>query len=244
MKDRFSQHAEHYAQFRPVYPPELYDFIYQHVKEFDKAWDAGTGNGQCARVLSQRFKQVYATDISAKQIAHAFHADNILYSIAGEQTTFADNSISLITVAQAAHWFDMKRFSDEVKRVAKNDSVIALWGYSLLSIATPIDEMVELFYRKVIGSYWDAERRHIDEHFTHLYFPFQEISSPLFHITVSWTMEEFAGYINTWSAVQKYISTNQHNPVEELIKQIEPHWKESKQTVKFPLFLKLGIIHK
>lgn len=244
MKDRFSQHAKHYAQFRPVYPPELYEFIYQHVKKFDSAWDAGTGNGQCARVLSQSFKDVYATDISAKQLAHAHKADNIFYSIAGEQTTLADNSIDLITVAQAAHWFDMRRFSDEAKRVAKNESVVALWGYSLLSISTPIDEIIKSFYRDVIGFFWDAERRHIDQHFANLYFPFQEITSPLFRITVSWSVEEFEGYINTWSAVQKYISTNQHNPVEALIKQIEPHWKESKQTVKFPLFLKLGIIHK
>jgi Methyltransferase domain len=240
MKDRFSAHANQYAQFRPAYPPELYEFIYRHVLDFEAAWDCGTGNGQAARDLSKKFKKVFATDISAKQLENAYQAGNIFYSIANEKSSFADNSFDLITVAQAAHWFNMEEFSKEAKRVAKPNSVIALWGYGLLTINPEIDGLLNYFYTQVVGAYWDKERRHIDEQYKNLYFPFEEIQSPAFTLSISWTLAELIGYVSTWSAVQKYISVNNQNPIENWKSEIENFWKEPTQAVRFPLFLRLG----
>ena len=105
-KDLFSSHANEYAAFRPDYPNELYDFVYSHVKDFDSAWDCATGNGQAAKHLAGRFKKVFATDISEKQIANGFQADNIFYSVCpAGQSEFQSDQFDLITVAQAAHWF-------------------------------------------------------------------------------------------------------------------------------------------
>ncbi len=244
MKDRFSKHANQYAQFRPTYPPELYELIFKHVQSFDVVWDCGTGNGQAARDLSKKFKKVFATDISAKQIENAYRSENIFYSIANERSSFTDNSVDLITVAQAAHWFDMEVFSAEAKRVSKPNGIIALWGYGLLTINPPIDILLHHFYTHVVGPYWDKERSHIDEHYKNLYFPFQEIQTPPFVISVSWTLLELMGYLTTWSAVQKYISVHNQNPVDELISHIKPHWKDETQTVNFPVFLKLARIIK
>src|SRR5882724_3778745 len=130
-KDLFSGHANQYAAFRPTYPKELYDFLFSHVKNFDVAWDAGTGNGQVARDLCKRFDRVFATDISANQIENALPADNIFYSVAGEATSFNDKSIGLVCVAQAIHWFDREKFYAEVKRVAMRNALLAIWGYGL-----------------------------------------------------------------------------------------------------------------
>jgi len=244
MKDRFSAHANQYAQFRPTYPPALYEFIYQHVRHFEAAWDCGTGNGQAARDLSKKFKKVFATDLSTKQIENAYQAQNIFYSIATEKSSFVDNSVDLITVAQAAHWFNMEVFSEEVKRVSKLNGMVALWGYGLLSIHPEIDLLVHHFYTQLVGSFWDKERIHIDEHYKNLYFPFQEIQSPVFTISVLWTLAQLEGYLNTWSAVQKYIAVHTQSPVDKLISQIKIHWKDEIQTVNFPLFLKLGRVIK
>lgn len=244
MKDRFSAHANQYAQFRPTYPPALYEFIYQQVQHFDAAWDCGTGNGQAARELSKKFKKVFATDLSTKQLENAYQAENIIYSIANEKSSFADNSVDLITVAQAAHWFNMKVFSEEVKRVSKPTGIVALWGYGLLSIHPEIDLLVHHFYTQIVDSFWDKERRHIDEHYKSLYFPFQEIQSPAFTISALWTLTQLEGYLTTWSAVQKYMAVHNRNPVDDLISQIKIHWKDERQTVNFPLFLKLGRVIK
>src|SRR5258708_18260198 len=124
-KDLFSNHAHQYAVFRPTYPKELYDFIFSHVKNFESAWDAGTGNGQVARDLSGQFKKVSASDISAKQIENAYQNENISYSLVGETTSFSESSFDLICVAQAIHWFDREKFYAEVKRAAKPNAVIA-----------------------------------------------------------------------------------------------------------------------
>ena len=39
MKDNFSVQAKLYASFRPYYPASLYDFLFKHVKNFDRALD-------------------------------------------------------------------------------------------------------------------------------------------------------------------------------------------------------------
>lgn len=239
-KDLFSNHASQYAAFRPTYPKDLYDFIYQYVASFENGWDAGTGNGQVARELSKTFKNVFATDISAKQIENAVKADNIFYSIADEQTSFPPQQFDLVCVAQAIHWFNREKFYNEVKRVAKPNALVAVWGYGLLKINDHIDPVIRDFYVKVIGRYWDADRRLIDEEYKTIAFPFEEIKSPAFSIDVSWSFEELQGYLTTWSSVLKFIGQHQHNPVEELMQKILPHWQGEKMRVSFPIFMRVG----
>jgi SAM-dependent methyltransferase len=239
-KDLFSNHANQYAAFRPTYPNDLYRFIFSHVKNFEAAWDAGTGNGQVARDLSPRFKKIFATDISARQLENAYQAENIFYSVAGETTSLPTHSQDLICVAQAIHWFDRDKFYAEVNRVAAPNALIAVWGYSLLHINPEIDALLSDFYVNHVGPYWDKERKLIDEEYSTITFPFSEIKSPEFSLTFQWTIDEFQGYLNTWSSVQKYIQKNKSNPVEELIGTIQPLWRSTKMKIRFPLFLRIG----
>jgi ubiquinone/menaquinone biosynthesis C-methylase UbiE len=243
LKDLFSEHSKLYSQFRPTYPKELYEFIFSHVNEFDTAWDCGTGNGQSARVLSKKFRKVLATDISANQIEQAFKSETIFYSVCGERTPFANNSIDLVTVAQAIHWFDLDAFYKEVNRVAKSNAALAVWGYSLLSIHPEIDLLLLDFYKNVVGTYWDKERHLIDEQYKTIPFPFTEITTPSFEFSVEWSIEQLAGYLSTWSAVRKYIQANQVNPLEKLIERITPLWEGNSMRITFPLFVRLGRVN-
>lgn len=240
MKDRFSGHASQYATFRPRYPLELYDFIFNHVKTFDQAWDAGTGNGQAAEVLATKFKKVLATDISSKQIQQAVAKPNITYAVAGERSNLPHKSVDLVTVAQAVHWFDRKTYYQEVKRVLKPGGAIALWGYGLLKISPEVDPLITEFYTNVVGPYWDPERRLIDEQLKTIEFPFHEISAPSFAMTFRWTSDELEGYLNTWSATQKFIQANSKNPVDELMERLRRMHLDETLSVKFPLFMRVG----
>ena len=241
-KDLFSSHASQYAAFRPTYPKELYDFIFSRVKGFDSAWDAGTGNGQVARDLSKRFKNVFATDISDKQIENATRVENIFYSVAGETTSFPEKSFDLICVAQAIHWFDREKFYSEVKRVARPEAMIAIWGYGLLNINSEIDILIRDFYVNIVGSYWDKERRLIDEEYKTIAFPFQEIKASSFEFSFQWTLPELHGYLTTWSAVQKFIKANEFNPVDKLIQRILPLWNSQAKEIRFPLYTRIGTV--
>jgi len=244
MKDNFSQQATVYAQYRPQYPDELFRYIITFVKENNMVWDCGTGNGQSAQELCKYFNTVFATDISKKQIDNAYKADNIFYSLQpAEQTDLPAESIDLVTVSQALHWFDFEKFYAEVNRVAKPGAIIAAWSYSLLRISDEINALVEHYHFDTLGSYWDAERKWVDDNYTSIPFPFQEIKTPAFAIKVNWSLQDLEGYFYTWSALQKYIAVNHSSPVDALITQIKPLWgNNEKREIIFPVHLRLGTI--
>jgi SAM-dependent methyltransferase len=245
MKDNFSRQASDYAKYRPDYPSELFDFILSHVKERTAAWDCATGNGQTAKVLAGFFEKVNATDISQKQIDNAYAAPNIIYAVeSAEATSFNDDQFDLVTVSQALHWLQFEKFYPEIKRVTKNGGWIAAWTYSLPAISAEIDKLVdEGFYKNVIGAYWDAERKWVDDNYANIPFPFEEIKTPAFAIKVNWSLQDLEGYLHTWSALQKFIAVNNSSPVDALVKQIEPLWGTvEKREIIFPLHLRLGTI--
>lgn len=123
--------------------------------------------------------------------------------------------------------------------------MIAVWMYSLASITAPVDELInKKFYRDTLGSFWDYYRKHVDDHYATLSFPFTEISTPAFQIELFWTIEELSGYLNSWSALQKLIAANQYNPVDELITEIRPYWEKERMRINFPLYLRMGRIEK
>jgi ubiquinone/menaquinone biosynthesis C-methylase UbiE len=247
MKDLFSKQAKTYAQFRPEYTDELYDFILQHVDNQQVAWDCATGNGQAAKVLAGHFTKVYATDLSQKQLDNAVQKDNIFYSNqTAESTNFDDNTFDLITVAQAVHWFDFDKFYAEATRVAKPNATIAVWGYGNIKFDNKeMDGQMWDFYSNRVGKYWNFERRHIEEEYRTLPFPFEEIESPKFSIVRKWQRHEFEGYLNSWSAVQNCKNTEGVNPVDDIMLNLSAVWGEfERKLLRFPLFLKLGKVVK
>jgi hypothetical protein len=243
-KDYFSGQSRAYATFRPVYPRELYDFIFGHLQKKLCAWDCATGNGQVAQYLAGHFESVYATDISQPQIDHAFRKENIFYSVsAAEQTSFPENQFDLITVGQALHWFDADKFYREVRRTGKCGSLLAVWGYALLTVDPVIDELFMDFYNNKIGVYWDEARKLVENYYRDIPFPFQEIRCPEFHIAVKWTSDQFIGYLSSWSATQKYIRTHGVDPVESFREDLKSVWTSGEvKPVTFPVFMKLGRI--
>lgn len=245
-KDYFSTNSEIYQKFRPHYPSELFNFIYGHVKNFDKVWDCGTGNGQAAVELSKKFNEVTASDFSIKQIQNAFIRANIQYhNLSSEETGFPDSYFDLITAAQSVHWFNFEKYFAEVKRTGKNNSVIAIWGYSLPEIEKNINNIILEFYNLILNDFWDERRKYIETRYKEIPFPFNEIKTPSFNMKTYWTLENIEGFINSWSSVHTYIQTKKINPVPELIKNLENHWnKNETKEINFPLFLRLGIIEK
>lgn len=247
VKDIFSQQAAGYAQYRPSTPQELYDHLLGLVKGFDMAWDCGTGNGQAAIVLAGHFKTVYATDISKKQLDNAVQAPNIIYKLErAEQTSLPADSVDLITVAQAIHWFDFGPFYSEVQRVAKDGAIIAAWTYILLQVDNgPIDEIVNNIYVDILGPYWDKERKYVDERYQTIPFPFEELEVPVCYNRVSWTAEQLKGYLNTWSSAGHFKAKHGHSPVDLIAEQLEKHWKSNElKEVIFPIFMRIGRIVK
>lgn len=244
MKDNFSLHSSNYAKYRPTYPLDFFYYLNSLVLTKQKAWDCGTGNGQVAFELSKHFDHVFATDISQTQIDNAALANNIYYSVQpAERTNFTNNLFDLIIVAQAIHWFNFEQFYSEVSRVAKENALICVLGYGRIQVSEQIDSLINQFYTNVIGMYWDAERKYIDEEYKTIPFPFEEIAAPDFVNTVNWSLQQLTGYINTWSAVKHFIKQNNYNPVDTLHSNIEKIWGTQQfRKLQFPLLLRVGCI--
>lgn len=244
MKDNFSKISNNYAKFRPDYPPALFDFLYPLLRQKERAWDCATGTGQVARELSSEFQVVDATDISSQQIAHAYQADNISYTVQeAEHTQFADDSFDLITVGQAIHWFQLDQFNNEVKRVGKANSIIAIFGYELSQISPEIDEIINIFYTEVLGKYWTAERVLLQEKYQTIPFPYRELETPEIVNIKLWRLEDLLGYLNTWSAVQHYNEENNANAVSLIERELKQAWGNSEiRKVYFPIMFRAGRI--
>ncbi len=242
MKDNFSGHASDYACYRPTYPDALFTFIYERLSHFGAAWDCGTGNGQVAVKLAERFGRVYATDLSANQLAQAPQHPNITYRMQrAEDTSFDEQSLDLITVAQAIHWFDFETFYGIVNRVLKPDGLLAVWGYTLLTVNEAVDTIVRHLHSDTLDHYWDPERKYVDARYQTIPFPFDEIATPEFTQSIRWTFTDLIGYLNTWSAVKHYQQHEGQNPVRRIEADLKQAWGSvEQQMVHVPVFLRLG----
>lgn len=242
-KDYFSDTAVEYAKHRPTYPPELAEYLADISPTQGLAVDCACGTGQLTAMLADHFQQVIGTDASAAQIEQAQMLANVQYKVALAQNTgIDDQSADLITVAQAAHWFDLDAFYAEVQRIAKPDAILALISYGTTRLIDPlIDEQVQYFYHKVIGQYWPAERQHIVDGYKNLPFPFKELGYPAFEMEVEWTLSQVVGYLNTWSAVNEARKQGQAEQVDAFFDELAVHWgnPEQRRRVYWPLTLRI-----
>ncbi len=240
--DHFASVAADYARFRPGYPLALFDFLADASPDRDLAWDCGTGTGIAAIPLADRFRTVVATDASEAQLAQAPAHPRITWRALREGASgLPDRSASLVTVAQAAHWFDLDAFYREVDRVLKPGGVVALWCYGLLAIDAGIDAILHRFEHGRVGAYWPEERRHVDAEYRTLPFPYARIDAPAFMMDATLTRSALLGYLGSWSAVSRYRSATGSDPLPELESELARLWPASEpRVVRWPLTVVAG----
>jgi SAM-dependent methyltransferase len=242
-KDYFSKQAADYAKFRPRYPQTLFEYLGSIARSRHIAWDCATGNGQAAVGLASVFDRVIATDASAKQIANAQSHKKIDYRVApAENSGIESETLDLIMVAQALHWFDLDGFYAEARQVLKPDGILAASAYNLLHIEPTIDDVVNRYYYEVVGFFWPPERKLVEQ-FADLPFPFHKVDAPKFEMTAQWNLDHLLGYLRTWSSTQRFIAAEGSDPLEQIIDELRAVWGDSQQTrnVTWPLILRIGI---
>jgi SAM-dependent methyltransferase len=242
-QDHFSTQANSYARARPTYPALLFAELGRLAPGRALAWDAGTGSGQAALALAALFEQVVATEPSEAQLAHAAPHPRVAYHQAAEKAPMlADASVDLLTVAQAAHWFDRPAYYAEARRVARPGGVVALWTYALCSITPEVDAAVYGFYQGVVGPYWPPERVHCMNGYRDFDFPFSELPFPAVTMELSWDLDGLLDYLGTWSAVVRYRAETGRDPIPELRGELLPLWGDprSRRRTTWPLAGRIG----
>ncbi len=241
-KDHFSQHAKIYAQARPNYPPILFDWMADGCKYNELAWDAGCGSGQASVALAEKFNQVIASDPSAEQIAHAPAHPRLRYLVeSAEDCQLPDQSVDLICVMQAYHWFNHAKFCDQANRVLKPEGVITLCSYGLSRVDPAVDQVFMYLYSHVLGKYWPPERVHIENGYRDLPFPFIEIVTPDIGMSCHWTCDQYLAYLRSWSAAQRYQRETGVDAVAQITDRMRDAWGAMTQReVVWPLTLRAG----
>ncbi len=241
-KDYFSTQSDIYKAYRPSYPKGLFTYLSSIVENRQLAWDVATGNGQAAIGLSPHFEHIYATDASANQVNKASTVSNIEYKIEkAEDCSLPDQSVDLITVAQAIHWFDFEAFYSRARKAIKPQGILAIWCYGLIRFENEaLDQLIADFYHRIVGDYWPQERAHVDAKYKTIPFPVKEISDiPHFEIRLAYSRGALINYLSTWSGVKNYINTNGLNPLTKLDAQIaQLDMKEFKAF--FPVHIRIG----
>ena len=243
----FDQGGSAYALYRPDYPAQLAEWLAEQAPDRTLAVDVGCGNGQLTQLLAAHFEQVAGFDPSADQIANATPATNIDYRCApAERIPVADASASLITAAQAAHWFDLPRFYSEARRIAAPGALLALVSYGVLSLEPTLDARFRQFYYDEIGPYWPPERKLVDDGYATLDFPFDEFAAPPMRIDLSWDLAGFLGYVSTWSATRAAREAGQQALLTVFAGELAALWGDpaNKRPLSFPINMRIGRIHR
>lgn len=243
-KDLFSGHAEDYAEYRPGYPEELYQFVAEQCKNYDIAWDCATGSGQTAIGIAPYFERVFASDASASQVENAFPHENVTYFVStAYHSGLPAHSIDLVTISQALHWLDFEAFFKEVNRVLRPGGILAAWCYLKPSVNKEMEPLITRYLEEIVGPYWPPEREYVDNGYQSIDFPFDEIDAPEFRASHHWDLERFLGYLNTWSAAKRFHRDKGYSPVDEIRDAMSHLWENPKEekNVTWPIRMRIGM---
>lgn len=129
-KQLFTDRAEDYAKYRPNYPEALLHEL-SAIGEGGTIVDVGSGTGIFSALLTRLSATIVGVEPNAAMRAQAernlANCSNFR-SVEGsaEALPFDDESVKLVTVAQAFHWFDRSKFKSECRRVLQRPGWVAL----------------------------------------------------------------------------------------------------------------------
>jgi len=163
---RFSSRVGNYSRFRPSYPAAVVDILKQECGLAPEAVivDVASGTGIFTRLLLENDNRVFGVEPNEamRKAGEEYLAGYPRFtSIAGtaEHTTLADNSVDLITAAQAAHWFDRDKAIAEFRRILKPRGYLALLWNDRRTDASGFGRDYEALLLKHGTDYAEVRRR-------------------------------------------------------------------------------------
>lgn len=155
-----------------------------------------------------------------------------------EVSGLEDDSVDLVTVAQALHWFDIEQFFTEAIRVLKPGGVLAFWCYEHSQVNPACDEIIRNVFAEV-EPYWPPERHIVEGRYESITSPLPEIVPEQFSMQVSWLAEDALDYMRTWSATRRYIDDRDADPTAIFGNDLRAAWGDARRPVCWPITLRV-----
>jgi SAM-dependent methyltransferase len=137
---RFSSRVGDYARHRPSYPPQILDLLRErcNLTPASRVADIGAGTGLLTRLFLENGNAVRAVEPNSEMRAACTELlsgfpNLLLIDGIAESTGLLDESVDLITAAQAFHWFKPSMARAEFARILSPGGWVALiWNERLL----------------------------------------------------------------------------------------------------------------
>jgi SAM-dependent methyltransferase len=172
---RFSDRAESYAKYRPGYPDEMLAYLGTLVSSGALVADVGSGTGILTlRLLAQGYV-VYAVEPNepmrreADRVLSAYCAFHSVNGTA-EATGLPNQSIDLITCAQAFHWFDPERTRSEFCRILKPVGLTAIIWNERQDNDSDVGREYNDLLKRMVPDYKRVDHRRISAEELHKFF--------------------------------------------------------------------------
>ncbi|MBT8435347.1 MAG: class I SAM-dependent methyltransferase, partial [Gammaproteobacteria bacterium] len=165
---RFSDRVEAYRKYRPGYPPAMISTLLEKtgLDEGAVVADVGSGTGIFSRLLLDQGIRVAAVEpnTNMRLAAEAALSGYPLFtSIDGsaEQTGLPDDSIDLVTAAQALHWFCNAATKAEFQRILKPGGRLALiWNKR--AVSEPFQQAYDAILHECAPEYDQVNHMNLD----------------------------------------------------------------------------------
>ena len=132
-RNLFTGKSDDYFRYRPSYPATSVRWLKERVSG-ENVVDIGAGTGIFTQLLLNFFKEVSAIEPNAdmRKFFRIFLPEIPCLPESGEATGLPDNSVDLITIAQAFHWLDEEKFKAEAMRILRPGGKVAIiWNTAL-----------------------------------------------------------------------------------------------------------------
>ncbi|MCR8656069.1 class I SAM-dependent methyltransferase [Paenibacillus endoradicis] len=199
-RERFSDRVDSYLKYRPSYPKEAVDYLYDFIglRSNSIIADIGSGTGIFSKLLLERGNNVIAVEPNqamreaAEQI---FGSKPNFQTISGsaESTGLPDQSVEFIVCAQAFHWFDRLAAQIEFRRILQpGGRVILIWNSRLTNGTSFREEYDQLLY--TYGTdYQKVNHKNISQTMLHSFFKAGTMHEVRFRMSQEFDFEGLRG---------------------------------------------------
>jgi ubiquinone/menaquinone biosynthesis C-methylase UbiE len=133
---RFSNRVDNYVKYRPHYPAVIIDYLKKEnvLKNDSVIADIGSGTGILTEIFLKNGNAVYGIEPNkdmreAGEKYLSGYKNFISINGTAEDTTLKENSIDVISAAQAFHWFNIEKSKKEFSRILKTGGyVVLIWN--------------------------------------------------------------------------------------------------------------------
>jgi len=167
-KERFSNRVEAYAKYRPGYPKEAVDCLYNEAgfRPDSVIADVGAGTGIFSKLLLERGSRVIAVEPNDAMRAAAEqslggHPNFEAVPGSAESTGLPDQSVDFVVCAQSFHWFDREAAKREFRRILKPGGKVVILWYTRRTKGHPAVEDYERLLQTYAIDYQKVSHRNV-----------------------------------------------------------------------------------